>query len=113
MGKNGNMVILFLIAVLLAILKGLHDGIKDGVKGINRFETLEESQDIPYYINEQIEAILEQIQAHHSVIDRLNENIRITTNVDKLATLEKKRADYKYKLARLEEKLQNMLEKWE
>ena len=107
------MIALFLLAVLLAIVKGCYDGLKDGIKGINRFQVIEYKEDTPYYIEEQIEAILEQIQACHSVIDRLNENINFTSNLDKLAALEKKKADMLYKVARLEEKLQKLLKRWD
>lgn len=107
------MLFLFLIAVSLAIIKGAYDGFTDGLKGVNRYAPIYEEPETPYYIDEQIEAILEQIHANHIIINRLEESIEITSNLDKLAALEKKKADTLYKVARLEEKLQNLLEKWD
>ena len=107
------MLSLLLIIIIIVIIKAVFDGIRDGLKGVNKYEPEEEVQETPYYIEEQIEAISQQIHANHIIIDRLEENIRTTSNLDKIAILEKKKADQLYKVAKLEEKLQKLLEKWD
>ena len=107
------MIILFLIAVLLAIIKGAYDGIRDGLKGVNKYAPVEEVQEIPYYIDEQIEAISYQIHTIHQLIKRIDDKLSTERNIDEITILEKKKADQLYKVAKLEEKLQKLLEKWD
>lgn len=107
------MLSLLLIIIIIVIIKAVFDGIKDGIHGINKYAPVEKVQETPYYIDEQIQAILEQIQAYHSIIDRLEENINLSSDLDRIAVLEKRKADNLYKAAKLEEKLQKLLEKWD
>lgn len=100
------------------IIKAAKHGWKDGWNGTSDyrhiyFNDLEEPQEKPFYIDDQIEALIEQIRTTHQVIDRLTEQIRNTINIDKLVKLEKQKADTLYRVARLEEKLNKLLEKWD
>lgn len=77
-------------------------------------ETLETPEkETPYYINEQIDAIISQLEAYHSIIDRLDESIKYSYDLEKIEKLKVKKADMLYKVARLEEKVQKLYDKWD
>ena len=69
--------------------------------------------DIPYYINDEIEAIYNQISVYNRKIDYLENELNYTYNIKEKLEIEKKIADLKYKTARFENKVNKLLDKWE
>lgn len=73
----------------------------------------EEPTPIPYYIDDEIEAIYTQLDVYNRMIEHYNNDLEYTTNVEQRLKLEKKISDLKYKCSRLENKVNKLLEKWE
>jgi hypothetical protein len=67
----------------------------------------------PYYIEDEIEAIYNQISVYNRTIDYLESELEYTYNLEKKLKLEKKIADLRYKVSKLENKVNKLLDKWE
>ena len=102
------MIILFIIVGLLV---GLGFGIVNGLSP-PKVEAAE-PEPIPYYIDEQIDAIYNQLQANHDIIKGYRVKLEYTTDTDTVNLYNKCIADLEYKNSRLEEKVYKLLEKWE
>lgn len=72
-----------------------------------------EQEPIPYYIDDEIEAIYAQLDVYNRMIEHYINDLEYTTNVEQRLKLEKKIGDLKYKCSRLENKVNKLLEKWE
>jgi hypothetical protein len=99
------LIISFIIAFIGACINLVYKAIKPPEEEIQ--------PDIPYYIEEQIQALYNQIAVNHALIDDYEEKLHYTKNIDKRLLYEKKKSDLLYKVARLEEKVYKLLEKYE
>lgn len=72
-----------------------------------------EPDTIPYYIDDEIEAIYTQLDVYNRMIEHYINDLEYTTNVEQRLKVEKKIGDLKYKCSRLENKVNKLLEKWE
>lgn len=72
-----------------------------------------EQEPIPYYIDDEINAIYTQLDVYNRMIEHYINDLEYTTNVEQRLKLEKKISDLKYKCSRLENKVNKLLEKWE
>ena len=67
----------------------------------------------PYYIDDEINAIYELIEINHKTIEDLQVQLYITTKQDEVLKIRKKIADIQLKNAKLENKVNKLLDKWE
>lgn len=72
-----------------------------------------ETESMPYYIDDEINAIYELIEINQKTIDEYNILLSITFKESELLKIRKKIADLQLKNAKLENKVNKLLDKWE
>ena len=104
------------VTIVVGFIRGLYLGfrdIKNGVTLESYYNGIDTPQEIPYYINEQITAIYNQIASNNELIKVYRDKIEITRDIEKIALYNKRVSDLEYKCSKLEEKVYKLLEKWE
>lgn len=76
-------------------------------------ERWEDEPNTPYYIEDEITAIYDQISVYNRLTDYYINELEYTSNIEKRLKLEKKISDLKYKCSKLENKVNKLLDKWE
>lgn len=105
------MIWIIAIPLLVGIIVGIYEMITKPPNNIN--DIIMDDVDIPYYINEQIEALYSQLESNHNLIDLYRSQADATTDNNKRLVLLKRASDLEYKCGRIEEKVYKLLEKWE
>ena len=101
--------VIIIFGGIYAVIKGAASTIKPKNNIIDDVITVE----TPYYINDEINAIYDQISIYNRLIDHYKTDLEYTYNIEKRLKLEKTIADLEYKTAKLENKVNKLLEKWD
>ena len=72
-----------------------------------------EPEPMPYFIDDEITAIYNQIDVYNRMLQQYKNDLEYTNNIEQRLKLEKKIVDLEYKCSRLENKVNKLLEKWE
>lgn len=110
---------ILIVTFFIGVCIGTYNHIKERQPTNNNYITLDlekwedAPETIPYYIDEQITAIYNQLAAYHNMIDIYRETANYTNDINKKAMYNKRIADLEYKCSKLEEKVYKLLEKWE
>ena len=93
-----------IVIIIITILGRLADSLRPNT---------ELKTNIPYYVDDEINAIYELIEVNSKTIEELDILLSITTKHDDQLKIRKKIADIQLKNAKLENKVNKLLDKWE
>ena len=95
------------------LIYGVCSGLTSQISFDNHDITEPIQNNMPYYIDDEINAILEQLEVYNQTINYYENELLYTFQEKKKLELRKKIADLKVKCSRLENKYNKLLDKWE